>query len=243
MATTSTSLSANACARPAAGRARAQRGWSGARRAAQDQGAAAVAADAERGHRRVDMLGHRPAHRQLPLCRFGTTQRCRMQAARRRGPDGPCAGRAARLVGLDVGLPEVRVEAAAAGRRQRQQVVEEGPELLLAEACRAAGGPESARHALDRASPARGGGQWQGGCHGRPIGCAEGALYCLHYALLPPLRERLCSAACNGPNRAQVSERACPLRCRRSLHPAAATQCRPQASRRTVDGPEQCGTA
>lgn len=42
---------------------------------------------------------------------------------------------AAHLVGLDVGLPKLGVKAPAAGGRQRQQVVAQWPQLLLAKAC------------------------------------------------------------------------------------------------------------
>ena len=42
---------------------------------------------------------------------------------------------ASHLVGLHVGLPKVRIEAAVAAGRQWEQVVEQGPQLLLAEPC------------------------------------------------------------------------------------------------------------
>ncbi len=59
-----------------------------------------------------------------------------------RDPKPPCyvqstfeLGAAAHLVGLDIGLPKLGVKAPAAGGRQRQQVVAQRPQLLLAEAC------------------------------------------------------------------------------------------------------------
>ena len=59
--------------------------------------------------------------------------------SRSKGAHGSCQplrGRhSTHLVGLDVGLPKLQVEAPHAHGRQREHVVEQGPQLLLAKAC------------------------------------------------------------------------------------------------------------
>ncbi len=80
--------------------------------------------------------GMQPVRPPLLMCVDSLRRKVRHMSPAAIMHSNQCSHRAApHLVGLHVGLPKVRVKAATAARRQREQVVEQGPQLLLAEPC------------------------------------------------------------------------------------------------------------